>query len=720
MPIIGLFGRPNVVKLKTRHNIKGLIKALGYEQDSDVRKAAANALGEIGDTRAVEPLIAALKDQWPVAITAIEALGHFGTMAVEPLITILKNYDENGSQRNAAIALGRIGTPAVDPLITILKNDDWSLHKGVIEALKFIGLPAVGPLITVLENQGSYAGFRVVKALKAIGYEPIDPTPQPWYALKLKEQPNTIMTKFPFVDPTTQAWFAVERQLWDVAISLGTAAVGPLIAALQNSLGLKETRPSAAESLGTLGNQLQDVERRAWITDALISALEATRENDQWLWKHYSKALGQIGGTRAIEALVTLLGDSEPGLGVDDSVYPALVKIGTSAVEPLIAALKDENGTRRWYAIRALEDIGDDRAIEPLIELLENKVSNVGWKAAWALYKLGWRPDGDEEKLHYFIKMENWDEVKRLGGLAVGPLIKIAESTSDIDVREGAISTLGHLRDERAIEPLVQALKDPSSGIKCAAARSLSEIGNNGAVVPLIRALEDEDSGVRKEAACALGKIGDRRAVESLLHAMEIAESRVQQFPIPRIFFGSDSEFDEIQNSRRQQRAVLMEIAKALGELRDVRAVQPLARVLRFDDIDQQMISQALISIGEPVVLDLIRTLRDGDSSDRINAARALGLVKDKRAVEPLILALKDEESEVKWRAARALGELEDKRAVESLIHALQDKSSLVRQMSAITLGRIGDRRAVEPLIQALEDEDSDVRKSAKWSLDNI
>jgi len=63
MPLFGLFGPPNVEKLKAKSDVKGLIKALGYEKDSRVRRDAAGALGKIGDARAVEPLIAALKDE---------------------------------------------------------------------------------------------------------------------------------------------------------------------------------------------------------------------------------------------------------------------------------------------------------------------------------------------------------------------------------------------------------------------------------------------------------------------------------------------------------------------------------------------------------------------------------------------------------------------------------------------------------------------------------
>ena len=49
----------NVTALRLRKDVDGLVRALGPENDYDVREAAADALGEIGDPRAVDPLSAA-------------------------------------------------------------------------------------------------------------------------------------------------------------------------------------------------------------------------------------------------------------------------------------------------------------------------------------------------------------------------------------------------------------------------------------------------------------------------------------------------------------------------------------------------------------------------------------------------------------------------------------------------------------------------------------
>ncbi|MGE5578643.1 MAG: HEAT repeat domain-containing protein [Bacillota bacterium] len=55
-----LFGPPKVDKLKSKRDVRGLLKALTYEKDWMIRNDAARALGEIGATAAIPYLVARL------------------------------------------------------------------------------------------------------------------------------------------------------------------------------------------------------------------------------------------------------------------------------------------------------------------------------------------------------------------------------------------------------------------------------------------------------------------------------------------------------------------------------------------------------------------------------------------------------------------------------------------------------------------------------------
>ena len=131
-------------------------------------------------------------------------------------------------------------------------------------------------------------------------------------------------------------------------------------------------------------------------------------------------------------------------------------------------------------------------------------------------------------------------------------------------------------------------------------------------------------------------------------------------------------------------------------------------------------VAEDLVKLGPSAVGELIRALRDRDSSVRFAAAFALGYLGDARGVEPLIAVLKEEDEDVRCSAAWALGELGDARGVEPLIAALKDKDEPMRIRAAEALGKLGDARAVEPLIAALKDEDKWVRITAAQAVGEL
>jgi len=88
---------------------------------------------------------------------------------------------------------------------------------------------------------------------------------------------------------------------------------------------------------------------------------------------------------------------------------------------------------------------------------------------------------------------------------------------------------LGEIGDTRAVEPLIQVLKDKDKDVRLTAARVLGVIGDARAVESLIQALRDEERVVRMNAATALGRIGDKRAIEPLTNALEDEWSFVQK-----------------------------------------------------------------------------------------------------------------------------------------------------------------------------------------------
>jgi HEAT repeat protein len=125
-----------VHRLRDRRDVPGLIEALRTGRPR-ARRAAANALIEIPDPRAIDVLVAALSDQDDlVRLNAALALGEFQgrpelSGLVEPLTGALR--DESPLVRAmAASALGRAKDPAAVPaLVEALDDPDHGVQRTV-------------------------------------------------------------------------------------------------------------------------------------------------------------------------------------------------------------------------------------------------------------------------------------------------------------------------------------------------------------------------------------------------------------------------------------------------------------------------------------------------------------------------------------------------------------------------------------------------------------
>lgn len=132
--------------------------------------------------------------------------------------------------------------------------------------------------------------------------------------------------------------------------------------------------------------------------------------------------------------------------------------------------------------------------------------------------------------------------------------------------------------------------------------------------------------------------------------------------------------------------------ARALGDLKAKEAVDPVGRLLR-EDTSEAVRSWSAIALGE---------------------------IGDRSATEPLVGALSDQHSAVRIHAAKSLGKLEDPESVAALIQALNDPVARVRMATAEALGRIRDREALVPLRRLAAKDRIFVRHAATEAIERI
>jgi HEAT repeat protein len=358
---MSLFGKPDIEKLKTKRNIEGLIKALGNKKYADVRWQSARVLEQLGDKRAIEPLIQALND-------------------------------DHGLVRKSAIeALGKIGDErATEALIAGLNDQDDEIRLSAVNSLKQIGDEhATKLLITVLKDKN---------------------------------------------------------------------------------------------------------------TDVRISA---------------ASALGQIGGGHAAMALIDALNDKNAKVResvtyalrkIDDD---AIAEISETAVERLIAALKDPVSDIRKVMVRALGQMGDDRALEPLVEALQDESNEVRQSAALALEKLNWNPDKSGTGAHFWIAKQQWDKCVEIGSPAVEPLISMLRHPHE-NVRHSVVNALVQIGKDRTLDALYLASKNKNEIIRRNAVYTLVKMGEDRIVRDLIELLKSHSQEVRAEVISEIARLSIR------------------------------------------------------------------------------------------------------------------------------------------------------------------------------------------------------------------
>jgi HEAT repeat protein len=137
-----LFSVCQAVAQDNAGQIENLVQQL-KSQEAEVRRSAADALGDIGAEarQAVPDLVTALKDpEAMIRTTTAYALGKMGTeakQAVPDLIAALKDSDAM-VRISAADALGTIGEEAVPDLLLTLKDSDSDVRRYAETALESI------------------------------------------------------------------------------------------------------------------------------------------------------------------------------------------------------------------------------------------------------------------------------------------------------------------------------------------------------------------------------------------------------------------------------------------------------------------------------------------------------------------------------------------------------------------------------------------------------
>ncbi|KOP23937.1 hypothetical protein AMR41_23645 [Hapalosiphon sp. MRB220] len=147
------------------------VKASASSAEIKTHAAAAIALGKLKDTRAVKPLVANVNHRSPrianAAKTALKDIATTNPKIVDQLLPAFKKDDAT-----SIIALGAIGKPALEPMLMALKEADARMRTNAASILADIGDPkAIEPLTKNLTDWASSP--MVGTALEKLNWQPV-------------------------------------------------------------------------------------------------------------------------------------------------------------------------------------------------------------------------------------------------------------------------------------------------------------------------------------------------------------------------------------------------------------------------------------------------------------------------------------------------------------------------------------------------------------------
>jgi HEAT repeat protein len=644
-------------EIANRESVAALIHAL-RDPDANVRHGAAEALGNIGDRSALFPILELLKEDFWSQYPAVVALGEMRDSRAVPYL--LKLLDDEMLAIPAIIALGKIGDPRVLFTLGEIIEDQSILRAGAaIEA------------IVAIENSRremvKYKQSLVLFAQAEMSLPDILPKNAGEHLQRILNSASSASLKVAVI--TLLGWIG------DIS------SVPIMIALLEGEENLSE---SIVTSLTAMGSKV-------------IPAIEQyLNDSSVQLRVMLLRVLRQLQHDLDIFLLIQLLDTTEKTLLFEvletikgksyGELYPRLIRLAVT-----------ETGAMQDLVLDVLKYYPHDLIDEFIKQLKVSAITNERIAAAKLIGSVG--NEQFAEVLGFLLndtdKGVQSEAVKAIGKgryISAQPLLLGLLSSGDVVFREEIVWALAEFGYSEHLDSIVELLGIYGDHLDFAIIKAAEKMRSYVAVNKLVKYLDREHLSPHLLVS-ALTVLGDLSSNEEVvLNA------------ISRHLHHPDNDIRRIATIAYAKTAGESAWSKILDACGDAHWSVRIAAL------------QSLVkTFGDKALPRVLEGLHDPDLFVRKNAVSLIGELQNIRSLTPLIQLILDPDLGLTaFESLRKLG----KYGLPWLHRAINgDYPVELRERVIDLIGIIGDRKSVEPLLDALEDTNHFIRLAAIDSL---
>ncbi|MDA2923644.1 HEAT repeat domain-containing protein [Acidobacteria bacterium AH-259-L09] len=717
--------------LKTQRATLTLLNTLS-DHSPKVRAEAALALGRLGTHEGVSPLSRMLLED-PVPLVRDAAAQALGNIADDRALTALRegladlDYD---ARRSATLALERMGERATPFFIEALRGESKAAAVEAASALERMGMVAVW--IEDLAGEKSQPAFELLTCIAKTGvvetlarsltHPKLSVRTRLCRILSEGASPRSFDTLTELAQKDSE--WAARLEALVALIKLADARSVPLL-----SHALSEEEETVRERLLMA---LQDSPRS--LLDPLADTVSALLQDANLKIRVQAiRVLAKMHTESLFSVLLSSFSDAAPEVRKEAALVLQHYS-NKEGVQALIVALQDPDREVRAAAVKSLGQLKDPQAIGPLAHAFERA------------------DEGYRDDIVSALAAMPTQEFHQLTDLVMG--------LSHPKARAGIAFTLGLIGDQKAIGLLTIFLKDPEPMVRASAAGALGRFRRKEVAPVLVDWLSDPNQSVRAAVVDALGKSGNAAIMEYLLPMLETEpdtlvcqrvalavgslmadqglETREQDLENRNLKLKATAAVKEWFNKRtgvKNQAAGLVALAlledesyfpKILKASQDAplrAAMQGFLKRLSnavqdhffaFLSLDPQLFWRDEVEKSVEHYTRLLQSSRE--TRDRVHAIEALSALTEKAALPALDSAFATDPSpQVRAAALAALdGLLEGEPLVARITQAAQDPSDIVRSQVIPTLNRLSPKElegAREQLIPLLDSSQGEIRR---------